>query len=102
MKNQLQSSGTYLNFIHQGRARNLPVYLVDHMEQALLSLAQSAIPGKALSLRNHFGKEVWESISDEQPSLAGICVVYLVANRRVPFEARGIDPRSKHQLYALI
>jgi len=102
MKKQLQSSDMHLSFLHNGRSLSLPVYLVNHMEEALLALAKSAISGKALTLRKHFGNEVWEAISDDQPSLAGICVAYLVTNRRVPFVARGIDPESKHQLYASI
>lgn len=102
MKKQLQSSDMHVNFLHHGRSLSLPVYLLNHMEAALLALAQSAISGKALTLRKHFGKEIWEAISDDQPSLAGICVAYLVSNRRVPFVSKGIDPESKHQLYASI
>ena len=97
-----QDADLYLPFLHHGKQLRLPVYLVNHMEEAILALAQSAICGQPLTLRKHFGNEVWEAISDDQPSLAGICVVYLVANRRVPFKAMGIDPESKHQMYERI
>ena len=102
MTNSNKDSDLYLTYLHHGRNMSLPVYLVNHMEEALLALANSATRGKSMTLRKHFGKEVWEAISDGKPSLAGICVVYLVANRRVPFEAMGIDPDTKHQMYALI
>ena len=102
MTNPNRDSDLFLTYLHQGRNMSLPVYFVNHMEEALLVLANSATRGKSMTLRKHFGKEVWEAISDGQPSLAGICVVYLVANRRVPFEAMGIDPDTKHQMYARI
>lgn len=102
MTNSNKDSDLYLTYLHHGRNMSLPVYLVNHMEEALHLLANSATPRKPMTLRKHFGKDVWEAISDGKPSLAGICVVYLVANRRVPFEAMGIDPDTKHQMYALI
>ncbi len=102
MTNPNRDSDLFLTYLHQGRNMSLPVYFVNHMEEALLVLANSATRGKSMTLRKHFGKEVWVAISDGQPSLAGICVAYLVANRRAPFKAMGIDPESKHQMYALI
>lgn len=102
MKKQLQSSDLYLTHLHRGRNMSLPVYLVNHMEEALLLLAQSASPGEPLTLRQHFGKEDWKAISDSQPVLAGYCTAYLVAKHQVPFEAMGIHSSSKAQMYALI
>lgn len=102
MTNPNHDSDLYLTYLHHDKLIRLPVYLVKHMEEALLVLAQWASPGVPLTLRQHFGKEDWKAISDGQPVLAGYCTAYLVAKHQVPFEAMGIHSSSKAQMYALI
>lgn len=102
MTKQEQPPDMFVNYVHNDRVRRLPVDFVNHIEEAVLVLAQSAIRGQAKTLKQHFGTEVWKAISDGQPVLAGYCMAYLVAKHLVPFKAMGIDPGSKAQMYALI
>lgn len=102
MTNANQDSDLYLTYLHNGSVRHLPLELLKIIEANAIALAQSATPGQARTLKQHFGPKVWEAITYGKPVLAGYCMAYLVANKRVPFRAMGLDPNSKAQTYALI
>lgn len=98
-----QPCSELLLFINQsGKVHNLPVELLDRLEKAMCLLSDTAPPGQARTLRQHFGAKAWEAIASSQAKLAGRCVAYLTAHHRVPFKAMGIDPKSKAQMYARI
>lgn len=99
---ETQGPEVFLVYLDNNKTRRLPITLLQRIEDAVLILAESATRGQARTLKEHFGSEEWKNIANDQPVLAGCCMAYLVANRRVPFRAMGIHPNSKAQMYALI
>ena len=99
---EAQGPEIFLVYLVNNKTRRLPLRLLQQIEHAVLILAESATRGQARTLKEHFGSEEWKNIANDQPVLAGCCMAYLVANRRVPFRAMGIHPNSKAQMYALI
>lgn len=102
LQEEPQGPEAFLVYLDNNKTRRLPMNLLQRIEYAVLILAESAPRDQALTLKEHFGSKTWKDISNGQPVLAGYCMAYLVANRRVPFRAMGIHPSSKAMLYALI
>lgn len=97
-----QEPEVFLVYQHNANVHYLPERLLRDIEMAVHELATSAVPGQALTLKQHFGTRLWNEVSGDQPVLAGYCMAYLVANYLVPFRAMGIHSSSKAQMYALI
>ena len=93
---------TSLKFLLNGRTYQLPGEFVNRLEAAMQKLSATAVKGHAETLRKHFGDDAWDALAGKDPRLAGRCISYLVSQHRIPFEAVGIDPKSKAQMYALI
>ena len=102
LQEEPQGPEVFLVYLHNNKTRRLPMRLLQRIEHSVLILAASTTHGQARTLKEHFGSKAWKDISNDQPVLAGYCMAYLVANRRVPFRAMGIHPSSKAMLYALI
>ncbi len=96
------ANDTSLIFQRNGRTYLLPAEFVNRLEAAMQKLSATAVKGHAETLRKHFGDDAWDALAGKDPSLAGRCISYLVSQHRIPFEAVGIDPNSKAQMYARI